>query len=236
MTELTHNQILYIENDLKSKGLNGHQLKDEVLDHVCCIVESKLNEGQLFSEAYAQSLDSFEDQGFKSLKMQLDRTKGLRPLWKSRLLITSIAACVFLLVVVVDARDRPDIRPLDEKYDISSLFGKRVEPILHVEKFHTGIDIKAPSGTPVKATASGVVTIAEESKGYGKYIVLKHDESYETMYAHLSALKVRVGDRVVKGHEIGLSGNTGRSTAPHLHYEVRKDGKHVDPLNYFQPK
>jgi murein DD-endopeptidase MepM/ murein hydrolase activator NlpD len=96
-------------------------------------------------------------------------------------------------------------------------------------EFHAGIDLAAATGTPVKATAPGVVRFAGAAAGYGNSVVLDHGTGVESRYGHLDTVGVARGQRVERGQAIGLSGNTGRSTAPHLHYEVIVDGRPVDP-------
>lgn len=136
----------------------------------------------------------------------------------------------------VDFHDPPSIKPLEGNFKVHSGFGKRINPILRVRKFHSGIDFKAPIGTPVLATADGEVIVSKSDKtGYGKHIVIQHDEEFKTLYSHLSKLNVKVGDKIKIGDVIGLVGNTGTSTGSHLHYEVIKDGKKVDPEEYFNP-
>jgi murein DD-endopeptidase MepM/ murein hydrolase activator NlpD len=99
---------------------------------------------------------------------------------------------------------------------------------------HKGIDFKVEMGTEILATGGGTVEkVLTHKSGYGKHIVIKHDENYQTMYAHLSDFKVKKGDKVEKGQVVGYSGNTGKSITPHLHYEVLKDGKAVDPATFF---
>ena len=127
----------------------------------------------------------------------------------------------------------PSIRPISGNYSIVADFGHRFHPVLKEPKMHTGIDIKAPIGTPVVATSDGIIIKAEHGKSYGNYIIIKHDDEYETRYAHLSQLKVKSGERISKGSVIGLVGNTGMSTAPHLHYEVIKNGEKVNPKDYY---
>lgn len=129
----------------------------------------------------------------------------------------------------------PQSRPIPEGVPVSSAFGMRIHPILNVEKMHTGIDFPAEEGTPVLATATGKVQtlmVAEDSSSYGTHIILEHDELYCTLYAHLSAVMVQQGQIVEEGDTIGLVGSTGRSTNPHLHYEVIRDGSRVDPKDY----
>lgn len=112
---------------------------------------------------------------------------------------------------------------------ISSGFGPRVHPIYNVPSFHTGIDIAVAEGTPVRAAAPGRVTVAGWEGGFGLLVVIDHENSYETFYGHLSKVMVSVGQYVQAGDVIALSGNTGLSTGPHLHFEVRYLGSPVDP-------
>jgi murein DD-endopeptidase MepM/ murein hydrolase activator NlpD len=130
----------------------------------------------------------------------------------------------------------PAIQPIANKElnRMASCCGLRIHPIYKVRRMHTGCDFSAPRGTPVYATGDGVV-IKKESNygGYGKEIEIDHGYGYVTKYAHLDNFTVRKGQRVKRGEVIGYVGNTGASTAPHLHYEVIKDGKKVNPMNFF---
>jgi murein DD-endopeptidase MepM/ murein hydrolase activator NlpD len=113
---------------------------------------------------------------------------------------------------------------------INSGFGMRPDPFgVGGRQFHAGIDFSASTGTPVSAAAGGVVRVAGTASGYGNTILLDHGRGFETRYGHLHSIGVTPGQRVERGQPIGLSGNTGRSTAPHLHYEVLVDGRPVDP-------
>lgn len=130
----------------------------------------------------------------------------------------------------------PAIQPVanQELRRLASGFGYRMHPIYKVRKMHEGTDFSLPKGTPIYATGDGVVeSTTTKFSGYGKYIEIKHGFGYQTLYAHLSEFEVRPGQKVKRGQIIGYSGNTGGSTAPHLHYEVIKDGKKVNPVNYF---
>ena len=130
----------------------------------------------------------------------------------------------------------PAIQPVDfhDLRRIGSLFGYRTDPFYKVIKFHEGIDFTAPIGTPIYATGDGVVELAESnSGGYGNEIMINHGFTYETRYAHLSKIKVKVGQHVKRGEIIGLMGNTGKSTAPHCHYEVHKAGVPMNPIYFF---
>jgi murein DD-endopeptidase MepM/ murein hydrolase activator NlpD len=112
---------------------------------------------------------------------------------------------------------------------LNSGFGARLSPWTGKQEFHAGLDLAAAPGTPVKATAPGTVRSAGSAVGYGTHVVLEHGQGIETRYGHLQSVAVARGQRVERGQLIGLTGNTGRSTAPHLHYEVLVDGRPVDP-------
>ncbi len=130
----------------------------------------------------------------------------------------------------------PAIQPVSNKNlkRLSSYFGYRTDPIYKVKRFHEGIDFSAPVGTPVYATGDGVVKeIKRSRRGYGNRIIIDHGYGYQTVYAHLHQFKVKKGQKIERGQLIATVGNTGKSTAPHLHYEVRKDGKPVNPIYYF---
>ena len=130
----------------------------------------------------------------------------------------------------------PAIQPVrnENLKQMASGFGYRTDPFTKVKKMHEGMDFTAKTGSPTYATGDGVVTRADNSvSGYGNHIVIRHGFGYETLYAHLSKYKARAGQRVKRGDIIGYVGSTGRSEAPHLHYEVHKDGKVVNPINFY---
>lgn len=130
----------------------------------------------------------------------------------------------------------PAIQPVSNK-DLTrtaSGYGWRTDPIYGTKKMHWGIDFTAEKGTDVYATGDGVVEVVEvNSWGYGREIVINHGFGYKTRYAHLSEFLVKQGDQVKRGDRIGLVGSTGKSTGPHLHYEVEKNGQKVSPVDYF---
>lgn len=130
----------------------------------------------------------------------------------------------------------PAISPIADKNPkrFAAGFGYRIHPIYRTLKMHDGIDLTVPSGTHVYATGNGrVVSANSSSDGYGKKVIIDHGHGYKTLYAHLSTIKVKVGQRVTRGDVIGEVGSTGRSTAPHLHYEVHKNNKTENPVNYY---
>ncbi|MFA8433672.1 MAG: M23 family metallopeptidase [Marinifilaceae bacterium] len=116
---------------------------------------------------------------------------------------------------------------------ISSGYGNRIHPIYKTRKFHDGMDFTGKIGTPIYATGDGVVKQARTARGYGKRIVIDHGYGYKTLYGHLSGYNCRKGQKVKRGEVIGYLGNTGKSTGPHLHYEVRKNNRTVNPINYY---
>ena len=127
----------------------------------------------------------------------------------------------------------PSLYPVDVPYRSSS-YGWRHDPILGIRAFHSGLDFSAATGEPIKATASGIVTASGIAPDYGKFIKIKHGDGLETRYAHASKLLVKEGDIVSKEQIIALVGSTGRSTGPHLHYEIRLHGQSLDPRQYIK--
>ncbi|WP_243348489.1 M23 family metallopeptidase [Parabacteroides sp. FAFU027] len=116
---------------------------------------------------------------------------------------------------------------------LSSGFGVRVDPIYHTAKMHSGMDFTARVGTPIYATGNGRVQQAGWDSGYGNCVLINHGFGYQTKYAHMSKLKARAGQTVKRGEVIGYVGSTGKSTAPHLHYEVHVNGRPVNPALYY---
>ncbi len=130
----------------------------------------------------------------------------------------------------------PAIQPISNKdlKRIASGFGYRIHPIYKTLRMHEGIDFTAPIGTPIYATGDGVVErLKGKMSGYGKVLMINHGYGYESLYAHMSKIIVKPGEKVKRGQVIGYVGNTGRSTGPHLHYEIRKEGRAVNPVHYF---
>jgi peptidoglycan DL-endopeptidase CwlO len=123
------------------------------------------------------------------------------------------------------------VRPVNAP--ITSPFGSRFHPILHIWRMHTGVDLGAAYGTPVKAVADGVVVSAGAVNGYGNCVIVDHGNQYATLYAHASAVEVSAGEKVKAGDVLMKSGNSGLSTGPHLHFEVRLLGTPIDPAQFF---
>jgi len=130
----------------------------------------------------------------------------------------------------------PSIVPIGDKEltRLSSTFGIRNDPIYNVPKMHSGLDFTAPTGSKIYATGDGIIeTMEYSSGGYGNHIVINHGFGYKSHYAHLSKFETKLNRKVKRGELIGRVGSTGKSTAPHLHYEVIKNGNKIDPINFF---
>lgn len=179
-----------------------------------------------------EALDSLDDAGLVlQLENKLDRL--------DRLVYTQSLSYDYLASEARNQQDRlahiPAIQPVPERYlrTMASGYGVRHDPIYGTMKMHEGMDFSAPIGTPVYATADGTVRTASRQGLYGNLIEIDHGYNYVTRYAHLSAIKVRPGQTVHRGDLIGEVGNTGKSTGPHLHYEVRLRGVAQNPVNYY---
>lgn len=130
----------------------------------------------------------------------------------------------------------PAIQPVNnvDLKRLSSGYGYRIDPVYKVNKFHAGVDFSAPQGTPIYSSGAGTIKRTHKSRrGYGNTITIDHGFGLETFYAHLKDINVKKGQKVTRGQIIGTVGNTGKSTAPHLHYEVRKNNRTVNPIYYF---
>ena len=132
----------------------------------------------------------------------------------------------------------PAIQPLSNK-DLSRMasgFGYRIDPIYKTRKFHAGMDFSAKTGTPIYATGDGkVFKVSKSKRGYGNHVIIDHGYGYKTLYAHMSKTAVKRNQKVSRGDVIGFVGNTGRSVAPHLHYEIIFQNKHINPLKLKLP-
>ncbi len=163
-----------------------------------------------------------------------------------------LQAAILELTKAVDARDEslssieakilqqsvlkdmlPNSNPISAAYNSSS-YGWRIDPFNGNKAFHEGLDFTANTGTPIRAAADGIVSAAEQSGAYGKLVKIEHGAGLETRYAHTSKILVKVGDRVIKGQIVAEVGSTGRSTGPHLHYEIRLNGAALDPRKYLK--
>lgn len=130
----------------------------------------------------------------------------------------------------------PAIQPVSNKNlsRMASGYGTRIHPIYKTKKFHAGMDFSAKTGTPIYATGDGkIAKVRRSRRGYGNHVIIDHGFGYKTLYAHMSKYIVKKGQKVKRGDVIGFVGNTGTSVAPHLHYEVHKNGKKINPVNFY---
>ena len=143
--------------------------------------------------------------------------------------LSSIEAKILQQSVLKDML--PNSNPINAAFNSSS-YGWRIDPFNGSKAFHEGLDFTANTGTPIRAAADGIVSATEHGGAYGKLVKIEHGAGLETRYAHTSKILVKVGDRVSKGQIVAEVGSTGRSTGPHLHYEIRLNGASLDPRKY----
>lgn len=185
----------------------------------------------IFADKYEQLAEKPSNKLLVSTTKQLDNLQ--KQIYQQSVSFDSI-------VVALKNQDKriacvPAIQPVsnkDLKYTASG-YGWRIDPIYGTRKFHEGMDFAAKRGTPINATGDGRVTKAQRVRGYGNCIVINHGFDYETLYAHLNSIDVRRGQKVKRGQKIGEVGSTGKSTGPHLHYEVHYKGRVHNPINYY---
>ncbi len=193
--------------DVRAVGIGGSDYKYDLTDQVSGFDESSELSEQLTALAKLE----------REIKLELNSYKDLLYTFQSK----------------KDSLDYlPALRPI-LKGVISSGFGNRLHPVYKVYRHHEGLDFSAKTGTPIYATADGIVRYTGNMGGYGKMIIIDHKYGFETRYGHMNKWVVRTGQRVKRGEKIGEVGDTGISTAPHLHYEVRFRGKPVNPKYYY---
>ena len=196
-----------IDHDIRKLGIGGRSLESTIFsDNLAPAVNKELSILEMDVERLSREVN-LELTSYKSIyeKVQEDISR-----------ITKI----------------PSLRPVEGGY-LNSSYGYRKDPIDNIRRFHQGQDITIPIGTPIYAPADGVVKRAYYVGGFGNHVKIKHGSGYSTIFAHLSKFKVKYGQKVKRGDLIGLTGNTGRSTAPHLHYEIHYYGTPQNPLDYF---
>jgi len=197
--------------------------------------ESIWNAGVGGSNQYG-ALDAYENAGkiLKETHLSVDQLK--------RQLNIQARSLDTIEAIAINKEDRigaiPSIKPvridlLKRNISMLSGYGIRLHPVHKVNKMHFGLDFTALRGTAIQSTGNGVIAHVRRSKsGYGRNVIIDHGYGYQTLYGHMDEIHVKVGDKVKKGEQIGTVGSTGTSTAPHCHYEVRIDGKAVDPIHF----
>lgn len=196
-----------IPNELRQKQINRSKIYDKLRN---------VPEGKIVAQTL-EKIDKLEQQAYVQSKSYVE-------------LVSLIANKDKLLASI------PAIQPVSNKdlKRIASGFGYRIDPIYKTKRFHAGLDFTAPTGTPVYATGDGVVEEAGAfGDGYGNKVIINHGYGYRTLYGHNSKVLVKVGQHVKRGETIALVGSTGKSTGPHCHYEVWKNGVKINPINFF---
>lgn len=232
----TQYDVLNNRFDLVEKTLEDLQKRDDNIYRV--IFEAEPIPPSVRSAGFGGANRYIDLQGFKNSELVTETTRRLDRISK-KLYVQSksyddviemsknkekMVACV------------PAIMPIsnNDLRRTASGWGWRIHPIYKIRKFHYGMDFTAPTGTDIYATGDGVVEVVENSlRGYGKRVIINHGFGYKTLYAHLNGFNVKKGQSVKRGEIIGFVGSTGTSTAPHLHYEVLKNNKKVNPVHYY---
>lgn len=231
-------QVDQIEAQLVKTGMDHIQIRAEVLDHLCCQIEEKMALGNSFEMASEQSWETFGEEGPQQVQtatINLLTYHNQSKRMKQLMFMGGLCAVISLLFLMnALGQGLPDFHPLSSDVAVTSAFGQRVHPETKKKRHHMGVDFKVAEGTPIYAAGDGVVQKAGEGGNYGILVKIEHAEAYESRYAHLSRVAVSVGQEVKKGDLIAYSGNTGLSKKPHLHFEVRKDGKAVNPEKIWQ--
>ena len=229
--ELLNNRLVQLEtvlNDLESRDNNIYRV----------LFEANPIDPDIRKAGFG-GINRYSDlEGFENSELIIETTKKIDILTKQLVIqsksldeIETLAKNKQLMLSAI-----PSIQPIrnDDLTRIASGYGIRTDPFDKSRKMHSGMDFSAPRNTPVYAASNGTVVRADSrSIGYGKHIRINHGYGYLTLYAHLNSYNVTRGQKVKKGDIIGFVGNTGRSKGVHLHYEVHKDGKKVNPVNYF---
>ena len=243
-----------LDLSLENKALQEQitEMREEVLLMAAVVEDLKKRDNEIYrvvfnAEPFPEQMrelgtggsDEFEDlKGHDFSDLVIENKKLIRALEK-RIYAQSIS----FDEVIQLAKEKeqmlasiPAIQPVanGDLTRIASGYGWRIDPIYKTSKMHWGLDFTADEGTNVYSTGNGVVLDLEQNLwGYGNCIIIDHGFGYVSRYAHLSAFKVKKGDKIVRGQIIGLVGSTGKSTAPHLHYEIEKNGKKIDPIHFF---
>lgn len=235
---LTDAHVEHVVRDLKRRGLLYTPLLDDLVDHVCCLTEARMGEGAAFEEAYAAALRDFgHTRGLRRVQRRTRAALSPHLTLIKRMAYTSaaLAASLFFALSFGASAQEPSVLPFAKEHlvRVSADFGQVGKFWRDTGKVHRGVDFVVPEGTPIYATAAGVVEVRDEPESYGLNVIVTHGETYASRYSHLSRFAVEDGQAVRQGDLIGYAGNTGRSTGPHLHYEVLRDGEPVDPSAYY---
>lgn len=228
---LNTQQILCIQAQLKHLKLEK-EVEAELVDHYACIIEDLMLNQLSFEAALAISFEELQQAEVKEINHNFLRLKQLHKMKKALPFLG-----LFMLIGAIAISQMKDQAPTyqlpiaQENYvKMASGFGYRMHPIYKVKKLHRGMDFVAPMGTPVHSIMPGkVIKVTHDNKGYGNHIEVLHADSSVSKYAQLSKINVRLNQEVNQSDTIGLVGSSGTSTGPHLHFEIIKDGKYINP-------
>jgi len=222
------NEISVVLSDLQERDNNIYRT----------IFEAEPAEKSIERAGFVYGKNYKDLEGFDNSKKIIESTKKLDILSKQLYIQSKSFDEVVKLAKNKQAllASLPAIQPISNKQlkQMASGFGYRIHPIYKTQDFHPGIDFSAAQGTPIYATGDGVIETADNlAQGYGNHIIINHGFGFETLYGHMSRFAKHAGQKVKRGEIIGYVGSTGLSTAPHVHYEVIKNGEKINPINYF---
>ncbi len=218
-------------------------LKQQIIDHKASLEQNKADEIAVQQQLEASKAELNQQMSAKNAQMQKIENAEDSELEKLRAIDKEeqrLSAEVKEMATKLAAQNKKDYVggnltwPCPGNTRITSKFGMRFHPILKYNKLHTGVDVGAPKGAKIVSANAGTVITSTYNASYGNYVMVDHGGNMVTLYAHMSSRSVKKGDVVKKGQQLGLVGSTGYSTGPHLHFEIIKNGKYVDPMSYFK--
>lgn len=246
--------MIEIAKLLKARGLRSKVLREEYLDHYSSQYEGLKRDGIPHDNAIEIIQDEITKMDIHKAHQAYFDLHFKKPILMTSTFLVLLSFLISIpnnseaplaehtcseemdfMAVNVSYDEPPSINPVKKhNLRVYSGFGMRLHPVLKTKKFHKGVDIIADIGTPIIAPSDGIVVEVGFDKKKGNYIEIKHDEIYSTRYFHLSKISVYTDQEIKIGSKIGEIGNTGASSSPHLHYEVIKAGKNVDPIDYLK--
>lgn len=218
-------------------------LKQEIIDHKASLEQNKADEIAVQQQLEASKAELNKQMSAKNAQMQKIENAEDSELEKLRAIDKEeqrLSAEVKAMATKLAAQNKKDYVggnltwPCPGNTRITSKFGMRFHPVLKYNKLHTGVDVGAPKGAKIVSANAGTVITSTYNASYGNYVMVDHGGNMVTLYAHMSSRSVKKGDVVKKGQQLGLVGSTGYSTGPHLHFEIIKNGKYVDPMTHFK--
>lgn len=239
MSFLNEQQLLFIRSRLEESGLQNQEVKEELFDHICSSVETKMQQGTHFSSAVTETFQLFGANEFQDIENNANRLAKYK--WINRYTI-SLALVLLMFISGFhywwnnQANYVPSILPVASLSNLNTSPSQELTPIYKIVKNQHGIDLKVPFQSKVVATAAGEVLLIENTTSGDKKIVLYHNEAFKTVYANLSEVFIEEGQAIKKGQVIGSSGNSLYDGFPNLYYEIICNNKQVNPLDFFEAK